>query len=92
MVEILNDTTVEVIWSAVNLQEISGYIIFYTPISDASSTQQMYVKDREHSFIIISGLTPRVKYQFQVQAVVEIDGEVFLGERSDVETATLGIA
>ena len=85
VIEVVNTETVLVSWSPVTLQETSGYIIFY---SDESSTQQVNVSDPEASFAVIFGLTAGVEYQFQMQAVVEIDGEVFLGKKSNTKLAS----
>ncbi len=38
--------------------------------------------------MLISGLSPGVEYQFQVQAVVAVDGVVFLGEKSESAKVT----
>ena len=78
VIDVLNDTTVRASWSPVTLQETSGYIISYTPTFNDSGTQQVNVSGRETTFVVISGLSPG-EYQFQVQAMVVIDGEVFLG-------------
>ena len=85
VVEVINSETVLVSWSPVTLPETSGYIIFYT---DGSSTQQVNVSDPEASFTAIFSLTAGVEYQFQMQAVVKIDGEVFLGKKSNTKLAS----
>ncbi len=38
--------------------------------------------------VLISGLSPKVVYQLWVQAVVEVNGEAFLGEKSESVTVT----
>ncbi len=63
--------------------EMSGFIILYTSTSPGNRTQQKNITSTEPLPVLISGLSPGVEYQFQVQATVEVNGEVFLGEKSE---------
>ncbi len=68
-------------WTAVPVLDIAGYYIVYYSPTDAPTD----VKNVTSSvtIVVITGLSSG-QYQFQVQAVVEIGGEVFQGERSPV--------
>ncbi len=86
----VSDTSIHVSWDPITDPGISGYIILYTSTSDGNNTQQKSISSTEPLPVLISGLSPGVEYKFQVQAVVEIDGEVFLGEKSESVTVTAG--
>ncbi len=38
------------------------------------------------TIVTVGGSELQLEYQFQVQAVVEVEGEVFIGERSGIST------
>ncbi len=87
-IEVVNDTSIRVSWDPITDPGISGYIILYTTTSVGNDTQQKNITSTEPLLVLISGLSPGVEYQFQVQAVVEVDGEAFLGEKSRSVTVT----
>ncbi len=89
-VEVVSDTSIRISWDPITDPGISGYIILYTSTSDGNDTQQKNITSTEPLPVLISGLSPGLEYQFQVQAVVEVDGEVFLGEKSENVTVTAG--
>ncbi len=73
------------------LPETTGYRVVYSPTSNNSSAQYHNVSgDGMTSSTVIGGLVLGEEYQFQVQAVVEVGGEVFIGEKSDIKTVTAG--
>ncbi len=82
-VGVVSGTSIHVSWDPITDPGISGYIILYTSTADGNDTQQKNITSIEPLPVLISGLSPGVEYQFQVQAVVEVNGEVFLGEESD---------
>ncbi len=90
-IEVVSDTSIRVSWDPITDPGISGYIILYTSTPHGSDIQQKNITSTEPLPVLISGLSPGVEYQFQVQAVVEVDGEVFLGESSPIINATTGI-
>ncbi len=87
-VVVVNDTSIRVSWDPITDPGISGYIILYTSTLDGNDTQQKNITSTEPLPVLISGLSPEVEYQFQVQAVVEVDGEVFHGGKSKSVTVT----
>ncbi len=91
-VEVVSGTSIRVSWDPITDPGISGYIILYTSlhVGDGNTIQQKSITSTEPLPVLISGLSPGVEYQFQVQAVVVADGEVFLGESSAIVSATIG--
>ncbi len=89
-VVVVSGTSIRVSWDPITDPGISGYIILYTSTPDGNDTQQKNITSTEPLPVLISGLSPGVEYQFQVQAVVEVNGEVFLGEKSESVTVTAG--
>ncbi len=87
-VGVVSDTSIRVSWDPITDPGISGYIILYTSTPDGNNTQQKNITSTETLPVLISGLSPKVAYQLWVQAVVEVDGEVFLGEKSESVTVT----
>ncbi len=90
-VEVVSETSIQVSWDPVTDPGISGYIILFTSlhVCDGNTIQQKNITSTEPLPVLISGLSLGVEYQFKVQAVVEVDGEVFLGEESaTVKTIT----
>ncbi len=91
VVAVLNSTSVRVSWTPLSLPETTGYRVVYSSTSDNSSAQYHNVSgDGTTSSTVIGGLVLGEEYQFQVQAVVEVGGEVFIGEKSDIKTVTAG--
>ncbi len=90
-VVVVKDTSIRVSWDPITDPGISGYIILYTSTPDGSDIQQKNITSTEPLPVLISGLSPGVEYQFQVQAVVAVDGEVFLGETSAIVNATISM-
>ncbi len=74
------------LWSPTSVPEVAAYIVSYSSASDSSSLQVLEkVSNRETSVIIYNlANTGGEEYQFQVQAVVEIDGEEFISKPSTV--------
>ncbi len=92
VVAILNSTSVRVSWTSLSLPGTTGYRVVYSPTSDNSSAQYHNVSGvGTTSSTVIGGLVLGEEYQFQVLAVVEVGGEVFIGEKSDIETVTAGM-
>ncbi len=89
-VVVVSDISIRVFWDPITDPGISGYIILYTSTFSGNGTQQKNITSTEPLPVLISGLSPGVEYQFQVQAVVEVHGEVFLGEKSESVTVTAG--
>ncbi len=87
-VEVFNTTSVRVLWSPVSLPEATGYIILYGLRCDCNSLQDLSVRGGKTSSTVVTvgGSELQLEYQFQVQAVVEVEGEVFLGERSGISS------
>ncbi len=77
-VVVVSGTSIRVSWDPITDPGISGYIILYTSTPDGNDTQHKNITSTEPLPVLISGLSPGMEYQFQVQAVVEVDGEVFL--------------
>ncbi len=90
VVVVLNSTSVQVSWTPLSLLETTGYRVVYSSTSDNSSAQYHNVSGVGTTSTVIGGLVLGEEYQFQVQAVVEVGGEVFIGEKSDIKTVTAG--
>ncbi len=91
-VVVVSGKSIRISWDPITDPRISGYIILYTSlhVCDGNTIQQKNITSTEPLPVLISGLSPGVEYQFQVQAVVEVDGKVFLGESSEIVNATIG--
>ncbi len=82
-VRIINSTSVQVSWTPITPPETTGYRVVYSPTG--------YPCEKEVTVsgppAVVTGLSPGQSYQFQVQALVEVDGETLEGERSVTLTA-----
>ena len=77
-VEVVSAGLVRVSWNALDIPEITGYIVYY---SQTGNTQSVNVTSSANS-VLIDGLINNVEYQFQVAAIAELNGDVAIGERS----------
>ena len=84
MVEVLSATSIQVSWDILDIPEITRYIVYYS--QTGNSEMITTVSGRTYS-VTIDNLLTNVEYQFQVVALTEIDGDVVMGERSNVSIA-----
>ena len=85
--ERIRDTIVLVEWDSVSgiPEDAFTYVITYDPVNDRRrQSEMMETVPGDQTLAVISGLDPDMTYQFQVVVSVEVDGEVFTGEPSDV--------
>ena len=82
-VEVVSDTSVRVSWDGVDIPEITGYTVYYSQTGNRKrqSEESITVPSSDNS-VVIEGLLNNVKYQFQVAAIAELDGDVIMGQRS----------
>ena len=85
-VEVVSAGSVGVSWDSLDIPGIMGYIVYY---SQTGNTQSVNVTSSTNS-VVISGLMNNVEYQFQVAAIVELNGEVVVGERSMHKSVSFG--
>jgi hypothetical protein len=86
-VEVVSTISVRVSWENIDIPEIAGYTIYYK--KRQSGEKSMTVFSSTNS-VVIGGLVKNVEYEFEVVAIVEINGVVVLmGERSMPHLATL---
>ena len=86
MVEVLSATSIQVSWDILDIPEITRYIVYYS--QTVNSEMATIVSDSENS-VTIDNLLTNEEYQFQVVAVAELDGDMIIGERSNVSVAEL---
>ncbi len=79
---IINNTSVQVSWTPITLPETTGYRVVYSP-TGTPCEKEVTVSGPA---AVVTGLSPGQSYQFQVQALVEVDGETLEGERSVTPT------
>ena len=84
MLEVVSATSIEVSWDRLDIPEIIRYIIYYSQIGN--SEMSTTVSGSENS-VTIDNLLTDVEYQFHVVAVAELDGDVVMGERSNVSVS-----
>ncbi len=75
---IINSTSVQVSWTPITPPETTGYRVVYSP-TGCPCEKEVTVSGPA---AVVTGLSPGQSYQFQVQALVEVDGEMLEGERS----------
>ena len=79
--EIHSATSVNVSWERLDTSLITGYIVYYRPMENDG--EELNVSSSEN-FVIINNLITGVEYQFQVAVVAEVNGNMVMGERSNV--------
>ena len=90
MVESLNDTSVIVSWTEVDISghDIDTYTVIYSPVTSKRQEEGEMMRTVPGSVtsIVITGLNPSFNYQFQVFATVIVDGETVNGDSSSTVT------
>ncbi len=81
-VEQLTQTSVNVSWHQSIADEITNYTVYYKPSDDAVQSESSVTVPSSESSVVIEDLKTNMAYQFQVAATAELDGAVFLGQRS----------
>ena len=86
-VKVVSDTSVRVSWDSVDIPEITGYTVYYSQTGNRKrqSEEPITVPSSDNSVhVVIEGLLNNLEYQFQVVAIAELDGDVIMGQRSNV--------
>ena len=91
---VVSATSIHVSWDRVEISEVTGYRVYYTlTVAVCTCAEQFIDVSGSDNSVTIDNLLTDVEYQFQVVAVAELDGDVIVGERSNVSasrpTATL---
>ena len=81
LLEVVSATSIQVTWDQLDIPEITGFRVYYSQTGNSEIIKE--VSDSDNSLIIENLLTD-VEYQFQVVAVAKLDGEIIIGERSNV--------
>ena len=89
MVEQLTATSVRVSWDEIPVDGIT-YRVYYSQTRNRKRQSEMSMDSTTNS-VDIDGLDSDVKYQFQVVAVVVINGQTIKGERSEVNNDSLHV-
>ena len=79
--------SVKVSWEIIDTPEIIGYIFYYsqTGSRERQSEESITVPSSNNS-VVIEGLLNNVEYQFQVVAIIELDGDVTTGQPTLLST------
>ena len=91
MVEPVSTSSVRVSWESINNPMIINYTVYYyLQIGSCKEENNVTIPSSMNS-IVIRNLTGSVitDYQFQVAATAEINGEIFMGERSEVRISEM---
>ena len=81
MLEVLSATSIEVSWDRLDIPEITSYMVYYSQTGNSEKfTRVSYLENS----VTIDNLITNVEYQFQVVALAELDGEIIVGERSNM--------
>ena len=81
MLEVVSATSIQVSWDRLDIPEITRYIVYY---SQTGNSEMVTTVSGSENSVTIDNLLIDVEYQFQVVAVAELDGDVVMGERSNV--------
>ena len=81
MLEVVSATSIQVSWDRLDIPEITRYIVYY---SQTGNSEMVTTVPGSRNSMTIDNLLTNVEYQFQVVAVAELDGDVVMGERSNV--------
>ncbi len=81
-VEQLTQTSVNVSWHQIIADEITNYTVYYKPSDAAVQSESSVTVPSSESSVVIEDLKTNMVYQFQVAATAELNGVLFLGQRS----------
>ena len=86
MVEPVSDSSVRVSWESINNPMIINYTVYYYLQIGSCKEERNIIVPSSLNSIVIRNLTGSVitDYQFQVAATAEINGEVIMGEKSEI--------
>ena len=85
VVEVVSDTSVRVSWDSVDIPEITGYTVYYSQTGNRKRQSEEFITvPSSNNSVVIEGLLNNVEYQFQVVAIAELDGDMIMGQRSNV--------
>ena len=86
----MSDSSVRVSWESINNPMIINYTVYYLLIGSCKEENNVTIPSSMNSIVIrnLTGLVITV-YQFQVAATAEINGEVVMGERSEVRISEM---
>ncbi len=87
-VEMVSGDSVRVSWDSVDFPRITRYSIYYRQ-TDSEEIENSDTVSNTVNSILIENLTANVEYQFQVAAIAEVDGEVFVGQRSTINAMSI---
>ena len=86
--EMVSASSVRVSWERLNISELTGYIVYYSQTDKTQEEGRVTVSSLFTS-VLIDNLSSYAEYQFQVVAVVEVEGEVLMGQRSMLNSMSI---
>ena len=89
VVEQLTATSVRVSWDEIPVDGIM-YTVYYSQTGNRKRQTEMSIDSTTNS-VDIDGLDSNVEYQFQVVAIVIVNGQTIEGERSEVNDDSLHV-
>ncbi len=83
-VEIETSTSTIVSWNAIDLPEITGYIVYYSLTGNRKrqAERSVDVSGSSATTVLIENLAKIAEYQFTAVAVANLDGAEILGPRA----------
>ena len=84
MLEVVSATSIQVSWDRLDIPEITSYMVYY---SQTGNSEMVTTVSGSENSVTIENLLTDVECQFQVVAVAALDGDVVMGERSNVSIA-----
>ena len=84
VLEVVSATSIQVSWDRLDIPEITRYIVYY---SQSGNSESATTVPSSMNSVTIENLLTDVEYQFHVVAVAELDGDVVMGERSNISIA-----
>ena len=85
--ETIDETSVQVSWNRIPLDEITNYTVYYRPLGSRKrqACEMAVVVPSSRDFVEIRNLETETRYQFQVEATALLDdGTRLTGQRSPV--------
>ena len=82
--EVVSATSIQVSWDRLDIPEITSYMVYY---SQTGNSEKVTTVSSSENSVTIDNLLTDEEYQFQVVAVAELDGNMVMGERSNVSIA-----
>ena len=91
MALVLSSTSIQVSWDRLDIPEITSYIVYYSRTGNnemVTIETSITISGSKANFVVIDYLSSGVEYQFQVVAVAELDGDIYVrGPRANMSVS-----